>query len=166
MQTTTMTELDAHRAAFAQEGALTKRVLRAFPENKIDDRPCSSAQSAREIAWTTVVTMMVVDPILAGELTLGGLPEAPKSWKEILDTFDRTLEATEAKVAQLADGEMNGMVKMPIGPNKIGTLRRGDALRMALHDQIHHRGQLSVLLRMAGGKVPSIYGPSGDEPWF
>jgi uncharacterized damage-inducible protein DinB len=34
-----------------------------------------------------------------------------------------------------------------------------------LHDQIHHRGQFSVYLRMVGGKVPSIYGPSGDEPW-
>jgi uncharacterized damage-inducible protein DinB len=35
-----------------------------------------------------------------------------------------------------------------------------------LHDQIHHRGQFSVYLRIAGGKVPSIYGPSADEPWF
>jgi len=35
-----------------------------------------------------------------------------------------------------------------------------------LDDQIHHRGQLSVYVRMAGGKVPSIYGPSADEPWY
>ncbi|MGH9858182.1 MAG: DinB family protein, partial [Acidobacteriota bacterium] len=35
---------------------------------------------------------------------------------------------------------------------------------MMLHDQIHHRGQLSVYVRMAGGKVPSIYGPSADDP--
>jgi len=34
-----------------------------------------------------------------------------------------------------------------------------------LLDSIHHRGQLSVYVRMAGGKVPSIYGPSADEPW-
>ena len=33
-------------------------------------------------------------------------------------------------------------------------------------DDVHHRGQLSVYLRMAGGKVPSIYGPSHDEPWM
>ena len=35
-----------------------------------------------------------------------------------------------------------------------------------LHDQIHHRGQFSIDLRMADGKVPSIYGPTADEPWF
>jgi uncharacterized damage-inducible protein DinB len=34
-----------------------------------------------------------------------------------------------------------------------------------LMDSIHHRGQMSVYLRCAGGKVPSIYGPSADEPW-
>lgn len=33
-------------------------------------------------------------------------------------------------------------------------------------DSVHHRGQFSVYLRLAGGKVPSIYGPSADEPWM
>jgi uncharacterized damage-inducible protein DinB len=40
-----------------------------------------------------------------------------------------------------------------------------DVLWYLLNDQIHHRGQFSVYLRMAGAKVPSIYGPSKDEPW-
>jgi uncharacterized damage-inducible protein DinB len=39
-------------------------------------------------------------------------------------------------------------------------------LWLMLMDSIHHRGQLSVYIRPAGGKVPSIYGPSGDEPWM
>jgi len=37
---------------------------------------------------------------------------------------------------------------------------------MMLFDTVHHRGQISVYLRAVGGKVPSIYGGSGDEPWF
>jgi uncharacterized damage-inducible protein DinB len=44
-------------------------------------------------------------------------------------------------------------------------VRKLDFLWLMLTDQIHHRGQLSVYARMAGGKVPSIYGPSFDEPW-
>ena len=40
-----------------------------------------------------------------------------------------------------------------------------DVLWFMLTDSIHHRGQLSVYVRMAGGRVPSIYGPSADEPW-
>jgi uncharacterized damage-inducible protein DinB len=43
-------------------------------------------------------------------------------------------------------------------------MRRLDVIWANLFDVIHHRGQLSVYVRMAGGKVPSIYGPSADEP--
>jgi uncharacterized damage-inducible protein DinB len=47
----------------------------------------------------------------------------------------------------------------------MGDVPKMQALWMFLCDQIHHRGQFSVYLRMADGKVPSIYGPSADEPW-
>jgi uncharacterized damage-inducible protein DinB len=37
---------------------------------------------------------------------------------------------------------------------------------LAVMDAVHHRGQMSVYIRLAGGKVPSIYGPTADEPWM
>jgi len=54
---------------------------------------------------------------------------------------------------------------VPVAKDRMEAHRRGDVLWYSLHALIHHRGQLSVYLRMVGGKVPSIYGPSGDEPW-
>jgi uncharacterized damage-inducible protein DinB len=45
-------------------------------------------------------------------------------------------------------------------------MRTADVLWTGVMDTVHHRGQFSVYLRMAGGKVPSIYGPSADEPWM
>lgn len=56
-------------------------------------------------------------------------------------------------------------VKGTLDLSKMGSMRKLDLLRFMLNDHIHHRGQLSVYLRMSGGKVPSIYGPSKDEPW-
>jgi uncharacterized damage-inducible protein DinB len=47
----------------------------------------------------------------------------------------------------------------------MGEMRVGDALWFFLSDTIHHRGQLTVYLRMAGGRLPSVYGPTADEPW-
>ena len=47
----------------------------------------------------------------------------------------------------------------------MGQVRVIDLAWMLLHDSIHHRGQISVYIRLAGGKVPSIYGPTADEPW-
>ena len=54
----------------------------------------------------------------------------------------------------------------PSGPGTMGVLKVIDFLWFMLLDSIHHRGQLSVYIRPAGGKVPSIYGPTADEPWM
>jgi len=62
--------------------------------------------------------------------------------------------------------ELNGSVLFMVAPREKGNVPLADFADFMLGDQIHHRGQLSVYLRMAGGKVPSIYGPSADEPWM
>ena len=166
MPTTTLSELDAYRAAFAHEGEITKKLLRAFPPEKVDLRPAEGAQSARELVSSLTVTFLVLGPILAGRLLPEAMPEPPKEWPDLVDRFDREFEVAKTKLAALDDAAMSGMVTTVTGQDVIADVRRADLLRMFLHDQIHHRGQLSVLLRMAGAKVPSIYGPSKDEPWF
>jgi uncharacterized damage-inducible protein DinB len=62
--------------------------------------------------------------------------------------------------------DLDGTVVFMVGPRQKGDVPLADFVEFMLGDQIHHRGQLSVYLRMAGGKVPSIYGPSADEPWM
>ena len=57
-------------------------------------------------------------------------------------------------------------VQFPAGPGKMADMPKMAFLWMMLCDQIHHRGQLSVYLRMSDAKVPAIYGPSLDEPWM
>jgi uncharacterized damage-inducible protein DinB len=56
-------------------------------------------------------------------------------------------------------------VKVMVGRNAFADVRSIDSIWGVIMDNIHHRGQFSVYLRMVGGKVPSIYGPSHDEPW-
>ena len=68
-------------------------------------------------------------------------------------------------MAQASDQDLNLTIRIPLGPGTTGELRRIDVLWQQLLDQVHHRGQFSVYLRLAGAKVPSIYGPTADEPW-
>jgi len=56
-------------------------------------------------------------------------------------------------------------VKFFSAPKTMGDYQRIGFMWFLLSDQIHHRGQFSIYSRMADGKVPSIYGPSADEPW-
>jgi uncharacterized damage-inducible protein DinB len=69
-------------------------------------------------------------------------------------------------VKGMRDEQFSETVKFPVAPKTIGDVPKGQFLWMLLCDQIHHRGQFSIYLRMAGGKVPSIYGPTADEPWM
>ncbi|HEU0053964.1 MAG TPA: DinB family protein, partial [Longimicrobium sp.] len=63
------------------------------------------------------------------------------------------------------DADLAGSVQFFVGPGKLGDVAKTQFMWFLLHDQIHHRGQFSIYLRIAGGKVPSIYGPTADEPW-
>jgi uncharacterized damage-inducible protein DinB len=65
----------------------------------------------------------------------------------------------------MPDGDLDNTSTFFVGPKTPGPVKRSDFLWFLLHDQIHHRGQFSIYLRIVDGKVPSIYGPSLDEPW-
>jgi uncharacterized damage-inducible protein DinB len=69
-------------------------------------------------------------------------------------------------VSKATDAECNRIVQFPVGPGKMGDFRAMDVFWTTMMDQIHHRGQFSVYLRLVGAKVPSIYGPTADETWM
>jgi uncharacterized damage-inducible protein DinB len=98
----------------------------------------------------------------------GGSPpqSAPTSLPEIITAFENAVRGTKDKVAQASESDLNKPAQFPIGPKQLGDFRRMDIVWMTLQDQIHHRGQLSVYLRLVGAKVPSIYGPTADENWM
>ncbi len=85
-------------------------------------------------------------------------------WK---DKFDSDYHALVELIRKTPESRFNeGTVKFFTGPGQLGDIPVIGFCWFILCDQIHHRGQLSVYVRMAGGKVPSIYGPSADEPWM
>ena len=150
---------------YRRECATTKKVLRAFPADQASLKPHERSSSAQHLAFTFVVESAMANRVLRGEQLLGGgMPQPPESWDAVLGAFDETTREHEELVAK-ADPHLEGTVQFFTGPKQMGDYSLEDFLWFMLHDQIHHRGQLSVYVRMAGGKVPSIYGPSADEPW-
>ena len=93
-------------------------------------------------------------------------PPAPGNYTDIITAFENAYRDTVTKVSKASEDDLNKTIQFPVGPGKMGDFRRTDVLWMTLMDQVHHRGQLSVYLRLAGAKVPSIYGPTADEPWM
>jgi uncharacterized damage-inducible protein DinB len=156
--------------AYEREHAITMKVLRAYPAEKKDLRPHPKCKTARELAWIFVLErglgkMVANDAFAAGGPT-GKAPDAPESWAEILDALEKAHTDFAKFVKELPEERLRGTAKFFVGPKNLADTPIMDFLWFLLHDQIHHRGQFSIYLRMADGKVPSIYGPSGDEPWF
>ncbi len=93
-------------------------------------------------------------------------PPAPESWGAILGALEKAHKDCGDLVRSTPEDKLGETVKFFIGPGTLGDWSRLKFAWFLLHDQIHHRGQFSIYLRMAGGKVPSIYGPTADEPWM
>jgi uncharacterized damage-inducible protein DinB len=165
-ETVVISEKDQFLQAFEREFQTTKKVLKAFPNNKLDLKPAEKSRTARELAWTFVMELGVIEMGLNGKVNFNGQrPPAPKTIDEILTTYDKTWDQVKAKIQNLSDEELNTTVTFPAGPGKKADIRKYDVLWTTLMDMIHHRGQFSIYIRIAGGKLPSIYGPTADEPW-
>ena len=109
----------------------------------------------------------IADMALKGKIDFSQpMPPAPGNYSDIITAFENASRETAAKVARTAEDDLNKTVQFPVGPGKMGDFRAMDVLWTSLMDQVDHRGQLSVYLRLAGAKVPSIYGPTADEPWM
>lgn len=150
---------------YAREHARTRTQLHAFPAAQAQLKPHDRSSSALVLAWTFVVEEMLMLKALRNEPVLGvAVPTAPATWAEVLEAFDTIHPKVLAAAGATSDAALKPVV-FPVGPGKIGDYPPVDFLWFMLSDQIHHRGQLTVYTRIAGGKVPSVYGPSADEPW-
>jgi uncharacterized damage-inducible protein DinB len=146
-------------------------VLRAYPRDKGDLRPHPRSKSALELAWMFVFEQGAVEKALTTGFDWSRAmespnPKPPDSLERIIDAFQSGHKHVSGLISGQRDEELAETIQFPIGPGRIGDMPRIQFLWLMLHDQIHHRGQFSVYLRMAGGQVPAIYGPSADERWF
>jgi uncharacterized damage-inducible protein DinB len=162
-----MSEKAAFLKAWEREASVTLKVLRAFPADKTDLKPHPSARSAKDLAWVFVFDGIAGSQGVEGELKFPppDMPQKPDTWHGMVGEVERALKVISDAVRKVGEPQLNTTVKFITGPKQMGDVRRLDFLWFLLNDMIHHRGQFSVYLRMAGGKVPAIYGPSGDEKW-
>jgi len=163
----TLSEKDMFLQSFQREIQTTIKLLKAYPAAKADMKPAEKSRSARELAWVFATEQGVVDMALKGKIDFSQpSPPAPSNYNDIISGVEKASHDTVAKVSKLSDDQLNKTIQFPIGPGKMGDFRVAEVLWMTVQDQIHHRGQFSVYLRLAGAKVPSIYGPTADETWM
>ena len=153
--------------ALEREHQTTLKLMRSFPADQGGFRPHERSSTAKRLMWTFAAEQNFVLDALKGTLTMPpNRPPEPETVEEAIANFEQSVAAVLDYLKKSPDSIVYGKAPFFAGPGgKIADYELLDLLWFMLMDQIHHRGQLSVYTRMAGGKVPSIYGPSADEPW-
>jgi uncharacterized damage-inducible protein DinB len=147
-----------------KERAAFVKVLNAVIPDGLDFRPDPKARTARDLAWLIAAEEAgLVELLDTGVIDWKEQP-APGSIKQIVDFYEKHAQEVDARLAALDDAGWQKPGKFVYGGTPVWEDTVGELVWGHLLDAIHHRGQLSTYLRPMGSKVPSIYGPSGDDP--
>jgi uncharacterized damage-inducible protein DinB len=162
-----MSEKEMFLNVWKMEFEITKKILKAYPVEHADLKPGAKGRTAKELIGVFVGEQFVAEGAMNGKIDMSGAGmKLPDSIPDIISHYESNFARLYEKAKNMSDAQWNADVEFPAGPGKMGKFRAADVLWITVHDMIHHRGQLSIYFRIAGAKLPSIYGPSADEPWM
>lgn len=161
---------DALLPEFDHEMGTTRRVLERVPEAdlawKPHDRSFSMGTLAGHIANIPHWAEITIDNSVFDVASVGddGRPKQPESVAAILKAFDDNVTKARAKIDAQPDPALFAMWTFKNAGHELFTMPKIAVLRsFVMNHIIHHRGQLSVYLRLRNVPVPAMYGPSADE---
>ncbi len=156
---------------FREEVAITKRVLDRVPADKLRWRPHQKSMTLGALALHiatvpgALARISQLDEFDAAQANFN--PPEPKNLEEINAALDESVRAAEECVGGMSDEKARGNWRLLVNGKQAFSRPRVEVLRsIMLNHWYHHRGQLSVYLRMLDVPVPVIYGRSADENPF
>lgn len=168
-----MRMIDPLLMEFDRECATSRRVLSRVPADKLSWKPHAKSYSLGQLAQhIATLPSWISGSLLAGEFDLatsGGelAVNEPASTEALLKAFDESVAKAKAAMAQLDDGKAMGPWTLRNGIAVVMEMPRVALLRtVLLNHSIHHRGQLTVYLRLLDVPLPPVYGPTADENPF
>jgi uncharacterized damage-inducible protein DinB len=164
-----MSKIAAIVQELENEATTTRRVLERVPSDKLAWKPHAKSMSLGELALHVAASPGVICGWAAQDETqFTGQPlPQPKSTEEILAAHDQSVQTSKELLGQIGDAGLDQMWCAKAGGNTLMSMPKGSLVRaIVMNHWIHHRGQLSVYLRLLDVPLPSIYGPSADENPF
>ena len=160
---------DALLPEFDHEMGTTRRLLERVPDADLPWKPHEKSFSLGQLAAHLANIPTWVDATCDFTVfdldTIGDIrPRAPASTADILKAFDANVTKARRKLSDQTDAALLGTWTMKRGAQEFFTMPKIAVLRsFIMNHSIHHRGQLSVYLRLRDVPLPSMYGPTADE---
>jgi uncharacterized damage-inducible protein DinB len=157
-------EVETFRAVWDAEAENSIRLLEALPIDQYDFRPDPKGRSIGELAWhLSEIDACLTFGLAEGRFRLEDEPpdlKRPREIKLLAPGYRRVHEQAAARLRNLQNDQLDGTVTFFDGRQLTTREVLWDQL---LHHLIHHRAQLVLLCRMAGGTPPGLYGPNREE---
>jgi predicted dithiol-disulfide oxidoreductase (DUF899 family)/uncharacterized damage-inducible protein DinB len=156
---------------FREEVETTRRILQRVPSDKLAWKPHAKSMSLGQLANHIAMIPGRLSKLVQLEgfdVTQGNFtPPQPENTDEVLATFEESVRDAEGCVSEMTDEKAREPWRLSAGDKELFTKPRGSVMRsIMLNHWYHHRGQLSVYLRLLDVPVPVVYGPSADENPF
>jgi uncharacterized damage-inducible protein DinB len=163
-----MTPGEALLPEFEQEMTTTRRVLERVPSDKGAWKPHEKSfplgHLAQLVSWMpSWISRTLREPVL--DLSKGAGYSLEKT-EDLLSLFDANVAAARLALKEVPESAWAETWSLTMGTQVLWTSPRAVVVRNHMNHLIHHRGQLTVYLRLIDVPVPSIYGPSADERSF
>jgi uncharacterized damage-inducible protein DinB len=153
-----------------QEAATTRKMLSRIPDDKYDWRPHPRSMTIRNLATHIAeLPSWVKMALTTDELDFEGNPYDPpmiNNTRELLELFEKKLAEGRAQLEKTQDKDLAGSWILRSGKTILIEYTKGETIRMAYSQTVHHRAQLGVFLRLLDIPIPGSYGPSADETEF
>ncbi len=153
---------------FDVEMQITRRVIERVPGDKGQWKPHEKSFSIGHLTQLVATMPGWLISIAKGEnidLAAGGRGYTYETTENLLATFDKLVADARAVMGATSDEDYAKPWSLMMGEKVLITTPRGDTVRNTINHLIHHRGQLTVYLRLLDVPVPSTYGPTADEGW-
>lgn len=150
---------------FDQEMATTRRLLERVPDDKAEWKPHPKSFALGHLAQL-VASMpgWIGNALRHTELDLARAPGYSfETTATLLDLFDRNVRDAREAITASQDADYAVPWSLKHGSRVLMTMPRGAVVRQTISHLSHHRGQLTVYLRLLDVPIPSIYGPTADE---
>ena len=156
---------EAFAKELEQESVTTRKMLERVPEDAFDWKPHEKSTALGRLAGHVAelagmfVPMVTMDSMNFSDFT----PFKPASVAELVEKFDKNVADAAELLKNQPDDQLPKTWQIKSGEKVFIEMPRGAFIRWVLNHIVHHRGQLSVYLRLRDVPLPPVYGPTADE---
>lgn len=150
------------------EAPASRKCLERIPMNLSSWKPHEKSMPLGYLALlVSEIPLWITETVKTGVIDFAKWKHfEPKKTAELVNHFDENMKGVRAALQNATDETLDGAFYLKNGGQVLASLSKKDSVGQSINHLVHHRGQLTVYMRMNNIAVPAIYGPSADERGF